>query len=56
MCLSYQGLRHVAPLRDVFAVFLVGHSDPLFGDHLLVRRKNKRLAAIKLDCVANYPW
>lgn len=38
MCESYQGLCHVAPLRDVFAVLLVSHSDPLFGDHLFVRR------------------
>lgn len=36
MCESYQGLRHVAPLRDVLAVLLVSHSDPLFGDHLFL--------------------
>lgn len=29
-----RGLGHVAALRDVLAVLLVGHPDPLLGDHL----------------------
>lgn len=31
---AHQRLGHVASLRDVLAVFLVGHADPLFGHHL----------------------
>lgn len=32
--LPYRGLGDVAALSDVLAVLLVGHTDPLLGDHL----------------------
>lgn len=39
----YQGFGYVPPLRDVFAVLLVSHPDPLFGHHGLGSRKNSGL-------------
>ncbi len=34
---AHQCLGHVSSLRDVLAVFLVGHADPLFSHHLTER-------------------
>lgn len=31
---SYRGFGYVAPLRDILAVFFVGHANSLFGNHL----------------------
>jgi len=32
---THRRLGHVPPQRDVLAVLLVGHADPLLGDHLV---------------------